>query len=100
MIDFIQVTGIQLDDGNLYKSAIKYGIALFEAKQAFFNNPLLVLADTAHGTDELHYHALRQTEEGRRLHISFTMRAEGTRIRILSARSMRKREKNCYAENT
>ncbi len=100
MIDFTPVTGFQWDDGNLYKSARKHGADLFEAEQVFFNDPLLILADMAHSIDEPRYHALGQTDEGRQLHISFTMRAMETRIRIMSARSMSRREKNYYAENT
>ncbi|MCY4050581.1 MAG: BrnT family toxin [Gammaproteobacteria bacterium] len=53
-----------------------------------------------HSIDELRYHALGQTDEGRRLHISFTMRTTETQIRIISARSMSRREKSYYAKNT
>ena len=52
-----------------------------EAEQVFFNSPLLVLPDPRHSEAELRLYALGKTNEGRRLHIAFTLRDAGQFIR-------------------
>ena len=69
-----------------------------EAEQLFFNTPLLMLEDSAHSTSETRLHALGKTDEGRRLHITFTLRAMGTLIRVISARDMHRNERRFYEE--
>jgi len=54
----------------------------------FFNEPLLVIADTKHSQGERRFHALGKTDEGRTLHVTFTLRNAGERIRVISARDM------------
>ena len=46
-----------------------------EAEQVFFDAPLLVLRDAKHNETEPRFPALGKTIEGRRLHITFTLRA-------------------------
>jgi uncharacterized DUF497 family protein len=41
-------------------------------------------------------HALGRTEAGRRLRITFTLRREGSRVRVISARDMSARERAIY----
>ena len=67
-----------------------------EAEQVFFNTPLLVLEDAAHSTQEVRIHALGMTDEGRALHITFTLRKAGTLIRVISARDMHRKERMIY----
>ena len=38
------------------------------------------------------------TDEARRLHITFTLRGEGTRIRVISARVMHRKERSVYEQ--
>ena len=85
MIDWTRVVGFDWDAGNERKSADKHGVNQAEAEQAFFNQPLLVLEDERHSAAESRFHALGRTAAGRRLHITFTLRSEGSFIRVISA---------------
>ena len=69
-----------------------------EAEQLFFNSPLLVLPDPGHSEAELRFHALGKTNEGRRLHITFTLRDAGQCIRVISARDMHRKERVIYEQ--
>lgn len=71
-----------------------------EAEQIFFNEPLLLLADIKHSQGESRFHALGRTDEGRTLHIAFTLRHSGERIRVISARDMHKKERTIYEQAT
>ncbi len=96
MIDFERLTGFQWDDGNARKSADKHGVSQAEAEQVFFNEPLLVVDDALHGRSEPRFHALGVTKVGRRLHVTFTLREENTKIRVISARDMHRKERARY----
>ena len=98
MIDFARVEGFQWDTGNSRKSADKHGVGRSEAEQVFLDEPLLVLRDERHSIAEPRFHALGRTYEGRRLHITFTLRAEGRLIRVISARDMNRRERARYEQ--
>lgn len=93
MVDLGRVEGFDWDDGNSRKSADKHGVSQAEAEQAFFNEPLLVLRDDRHSDAEPRFHALGKTDDGRRLHITFTLRAGGRLLRVTSARDMHRRER-------
>ena len=96
MIDWATVRGFDWDDGNARKSTDKHGVTQAEAEQAFFNQPLLVVPDQQHSGFEQRYHALGVTDDERRLHISFTLRAAGSLIRVISARDMHRKERIIY----
>jgi len=49
---------------------------------------------------EPRYHALGKTIDGRRLHISFTLRGDGKLIRVISARDMHRKERAHYEQAT
>jgi len=66
----------------------------------FFNEPLLVVEDPRHSTDEPRFHALGRTDEGRLLHVTFTLRAAATRLRVISARDMSRKERARYAQES
>ncbi len=95
MIDLSAVVGFDWDAGNARKNE-KHGVNQSTAEEVFFNQPLLLLQDTRHGGHELRYHALGKTHEGRRLHINFTLRRDGTLIRVISARDMHRKERSAY----
>jgi len=97
MIDFLKVIGFEWDTGNAGKNA-RHGVSMAEAEQAFFNFPLLVLADTRHSETESRFHALGKTNEGRRLHVTFTLRDGGQFIRVISARDMHRKERMIYEQ--
>ena len=69
-----------------------------EAEQVFFNAPLLLLEDSAHSQQEPRVHALGKTDEGRMLHIAFTLRQTGLLIRVISARDMHRKERAVYEQ--
>jgi hypothetical protein len=60
--------------------------------------PLFV--DPRHSVHEARLHALGQTDQSRMLHISFTLRAAATRIRVISARDMSRKERARYAQES
>ena len=100
MIDLNKITGFDWDDGNARKSEEKHEVSMAEAEQAFFNAPLLLLEDAKHSQRESRNHALGKTDEGRLLHITFTLRHSGEKIRVISARDMHKKERKIYEQTT
>lgn len=98
MMDWARIKGFDWDAGNARKSTDKHGVSMAEAEQIFFNQPLLLLADTRHSRHESRFHALGITDEGRRLHTTFTLRAAGTLIRVISARDMHRKERDVYEQ--
>lgn len=96
MIDWTRVAGFEWDEGNSRKNAEKHGVSQSEAEQLFFNEPLLVLEDSKHSQREARYHALGKTDDGRLLHVTFTLRDDGTLIRVISARDMHRKERAIY----
>ena len=98
MIDFARITGFDWDDGNSRKSVRKHDVSQPEAEQVFFKDPLLVVPDVKHSAAEVRFHALGHTDEGRLLHITFTLREGGTLIRVISARDMSRKERTHYAQ--
>ncbi len=97
-MDWAKVTGFQWDHGNARKNAGKHCVSQGEAERVFFNEPLLLLPDPKHSQEEPRYHALGRTDEGRRLHVTFTLRASGTLILVISARDMHSRERRIYEQ--
>ena len=97
MIDLARIVGFDWDAGNARKNE-KHGVSMAGAEQAFFNAPLLMIEDTKHSAGEPRFHALGKTDEGRLLHISFTLRGAGQRIRVISARDMHRKERTIYEQ--
>jgi uncharacterized protein len=93
MTDLDQIRGFDWDDGNSRKSADKHDVSQAEAEGVFFNDPLIVVGDTRHGETERRFNALGKTAQNRLLHITFTLRQNGTMIRVISARDMHRRGK-------
>jgi len=96
MLDFAQVEGFDWDEGNSRKSVEKHDVSQAEAEQIFFNDPLLIVEDVSHSAREPRLHALGRTDAGRLLHISFTLRGNGRLIRVISARTMHRKERLRY----
>ena len=99
MTDLGLVTGFDWDSGNVRKNE-KHGVTMAEAEQVFFNQPLLLLEDVKHSHEESQLHALGHTHGERLLHITFTLRAAGTLIRVISARDMHRKERGIYEQAT
>jgi uncharacterized DUF497 family protein len=98
MIDLGQITGFDWDDGNSRKSADKHDVSQAEAESVFFNDPLIVVEDTMHSETEPRLHALGKTAQNRLLHITFTIRQNGTMVRVISARDMHRKERKIYEQ--
>jgi uncharacterized protein len=99
MIDLSLITGFEWDTGNARKNE-KHGVTAAEAEQVFFHQPLLLLEDMKHSQDEARYHALGRTHDGRLLHITFTLRGDGTLLRVISARDIHRKERAFYEQAT
>jgi uncharacterized DUF497 family protein len=97
MIDLAKIVGFDRDAGNSRKNE-KHGVSTAEAEQAFFNAPLLMIEDTKHSAGEPRFHALGKTDEGRLLHITFTLRSLSQKIRVISARDMHRKERTIYEQ--
>jgi len=97
MIGLDTITGFDWDAGNARKNE-KHGVSSAEAEQVFFNAPLLLVEDTRHSAGEPRFHALGKTDDGRLLHITFTLRSAGQKIRVISARDMHRKERTIYEQ--
>ncbi len=95
-----QAVGFDWDSGNARKSADKHGVTQAEAEQVFFNEPLLVVGDDRHSDREARFHAFGKTDGARLIHVTFTMRQNGTLIRVVSARPMHSKERRWYEQET
>jgi hypothetical protein len=98
MIDLDQIAGFDWDDGNRRKSADKHDVSQAEAESVFFNDPLIVVEDARHSEREPRLNALGKTAQNRLLHITFTLRQNGTMIRVISARDMHRKERKAYEQ--
>jgi uncharacterized protein len=96
MIDLREVTGFEWDEGNARKNADKHDVSQAEVEQLFFNEPLMIVPDLVHSMAEIRLHALGKTDEARKLHATFTLRHKGTKIRVISARNMSRKEREYY----
>lgn len=86
------------DTGNQRKSQDKHGVTQSEAEQVFFNVPLLVMVDPKHSEHEPRWHALGKTDQGRTLHLTFTLRDTGKALRVISVRDMHRKERIIYEQ--
>jgi len=100
MLDLSQTFEFDWDDGNSRKSADKHDVGQREAEEVFLDPRFLVLLDEKHGAEETRYHAFGRTAAGRRLQVSFTLRQNGTLVRVISVRAMSRRERSRYEEQT
>jgi hypothetical protein len=100
VIDFDRIEGFEWDDGNRRKSVDKHGVTQAEAEQIFLNRPLVIAADPGHSDVEARFHALGRTSANRYLHATFTLRHDGARLRVISARSMSRKERTIYDDES
>ncbi len=91
-----KIIGFDWDDDNSRKSQEKHSVSQAEVEQVFFNDPLLLVLDERHSQKEARYHAYGKTNDGRKLHIAFTLREHDTLIRVISARDMHRKERMTY----
>ncbi len=99
MIDFGRVEGFDWDSGNDRKNE-RHGVSRAEAEQVFFDPQLLVVEDEEHSATEPRYHGLGVTATERLLHVTFTLRFNNTKIRVISARDASRKERAFYEQAT
>ena len=97
-MDYRNIDGFDWDTANVRKSEDKHGVTQVEAEQVFFNMPVVHVPDLKHSEVERRFHVLGQTNGVRLLHITFTLRFGGRKIRVISARAMHRRERRIYEE--
>jgi uncharacterized protein len=98
MPNLSQIVGFEWDDGNSLKSADKHAVSQTEAEQVFTDEQVLVADDARHSQDEERYNAMGRTNEGRLLHVTFTLREHRTKIRVISARDAGRKERRIYEQ--
>ena len=95
--EFDQFTGFQWDKGNINKNLHKHKVENWECEQVFFNEPLIILDDPKHSNTEKRWVAFGKTDAGKLLTVIFTKR--DSLIRVISARTMKRKERNFYEKN-
>lgn len=86
--------GFDWDEGNIDKNWHKHHVSWWECEEIFFNRPRPVFEDTRHSSREERFYMLGQTNAGRWLFVSFTVRNE--LVRPISFRDMNARERKSY----
>ena len=86
------------DQGNKDKNAVKHSVSNNECEEVFFDPNKKILADVLHSDDEARYLLLGKTKTGRVLFVVFTLR--GKKIRIISARDTKNKERRLYEDWT
>ena len=100
MIDFDRIVAFQWDAGNARKHTDKHMVSQIECERIFFHRPMLLAEGERHHDTEPRFHVLGVTKDGRGLHITFTLRDDATRIRIISARDMGRQEWAQYEQDS
>src|SRR5687768_1015535 len=96
MLDLATIVGFDWDAGNESKNLDKHSVTQAEAERVFECPHLLVLDDIKHSSAEARFQALGETPERRKLHVTFTLRGNGTLIRVISACDMNAKERDTY----
>lgn len=99
MIDLATIEGFDWDEGNIRKNLDKHGVTQAEAEQVFASETLLA-KDVKHSETEPRFQALGETMSQRRLHVTFTLRDGGKKLRVISARDMNRKERAIYEQAT
>lgn len=90
------IDGFEWNAGNARKNWRRHRVTQAECEQVLLGRPLVVVPDTRHSAVETRQIALGTTAAGRLLMVAFTIR--GTRLRVISARPMSRRERTIYAK--
>lgn len=82
------------DKGNIDKNYKKHKVTNKETEEVFENKPVFIFEDQKHSLNEKRFGIFGQTDKGRLLSVVFTIRHD--HVRIITARSMSKRERRSY----
>lgn len=83
------------DEGNIGKNE-KHDVEDKEAEEAFFDKQKATFKDTVHSQGEERFRIIGKTNSGRLLFVAFTIRR--SKVRIISARDINKKELPLYEE--
>lgn len=95
---FDTIFGFEWDTHNRGKNLITHGVTNEECEETFFDPDKKILEDEIHSENETRYILIGRTNTGRLLFIAFTLRK--SRIRVISARDLNKREQKLYEKTT
>ena len=93
-LDVESIVGFDWDEGNISKNEEKHGLKWTRIEEVFFNEPLLIVEDFKHSDRECRCIALGQNDLGNLITVVFTIRNHC--IRVISARTMSKKERKIY----
>jgi uncharacterized protein len=94
-LSFLQnIIGFDWDEANILKNKKKHALDFWVIEEVFFNRPLLIYHDQKHSENEDRWFVLGETDEKDKLMVVFTIR--NNKIRVISARSMSKKERMIY----
>lgn len=89
------VLQFEWDDGNSDKPK-KHGLTLEETEEAFFDENKIIFTDWKHSKTEKRITLLGKTKTGKLLNITYTVR--DSKIRVITARPINKKEVKLYEE--
>lgn len=89
--------GFEWDEANIAHIA-RHGVLPREAEEAFFDKHNVQDEDIKHSISEDRFLIIGKTKKGRLLYQIFTIRGE--KIRVISSRSINKKEVKIYEEET
>lgn len=89
-----EIFEFEWDKGNMEKNWIKHKVKNQEAEEAFFDEDKVTFLDSVHSGVEERFRIIGTTRKGRILFVVFTKRE--TKIRIISARDINKKEVQLY----
>lgn len=91
-----EVLEFEWDKGNSDKPK-KHGLTLEETEEVFFDEFKVIFADWGHSKNEQRITLLGKTKKGKLLNITYTIRKN--KIRVITARSINKKETKLYEES-
>lgn len=92
-----QAFAFEWDKGNSEKPK-KHGLTLEETEEVFLDDYKVIFGDWKHSVVEQRVTLLCKTRRGRLLNVTYTMRK--TKIRVITARPINKREVKLYEKAT
>lgn len=96
MLDLSSFECFEWDDANRTKNWLKHQVSAPECEEVFFNLPLLLSEDVQPSEVETQFYVIGQTNSGRTLFVSFTMRTN--HVWVISARDMSRKERRTYVK--
>ncbi len=93
-LDIESIVGFDWDEGNIHKNEDKHGLKWTTIEEIFFNEPLLIIEDFKHSLTECRCVALGKNDYDDLVTVIFTVRKN--LIRVISARTMSKKERIIY----